>query len=253
MFIGDYVYLIAPPYGNMRVEGEEFDDRSFDLFDFFDYYRLLDLDGEISVVEQELNGEPVYYITGPIAIHRAYPVIGPSALDGTLEYWIGAEDYLLRRFEVSGVDGRGENAQRLNGFIGLSDFGESVDIQAPVYEGVDDHDNSPTNATEITVGESVTGSVDSWLDLDYFRFQAEDGQRYEIVVSDEPDPYRLAGTRATLYGPDGVTPASNRSEYSGQRGTRIEWQAPASDTYYLRVERGREGTVAYTLTVTPVE
>ena len=292
IFMGEDVYVMAsPPLSEARYEGwrDDWNDRNFDLFVFFNYYRLLDFDGEISVVEQELNGELVYYITGPIAIHRAYPVIGPSALDGVLQYWIGAEDYLLRRFEVSGVGSRGGKTQRLNGFITLSDFGEPVDIQRPVHEGADDHGNSPSTATEVLVGEPVaatsvdswfdtyayspvlpseleegqqpiTGTVDSWLDYDYFRFQAKEGQRYVIAASHE----RIAashertevsfGIRTTLYGPDGVTPESTLREWLHYWvGSMIEWEASASGTYYLRVERAYSGTVPYTLTVTPVE
>ena len=271
--------MMDSPIVKVRYEGERdiHNDRSFDLFYFFDYQLLLA--DEISMVEQELNDEQVYYIRGPIAIHRAYPVIGPSALDGVLEYWIGAEDYLLRRFEISGVDSGGE---KFNGVITLSDFGEPVDIQRPVHEGPDDHGNLPSTATEVRVGEPVaatsvdswfdtytnspvlpseleegqqpvTGTVDSWLDSDYFRFQAEGGQRYVIAASHE----RIAGIfgiRTTLYGPDGVTPESTRRKWDYYWvGSMIEWQAPASDTYYLRVERIKDGMVPYTLTITPVE
>ena len=284
IFIGEDVYLMMDsPIVKVRYEGERdiHNDRSFDLFYFFDYQLLLA--DEISMVEQELNGEQVYYIRGPIAIHRAYPVIGASALDGVLEYWIGAEDYLLRRFEVSGVDSRREDStQKLNGWISLSDFGEPVDIQRPVHEGADDHGNLPSTATEVRVGEPVaatsveswfdtytnspvlpseleegqqpvTGTVDSWLDDDYFRFQAEGGQRYVIAASHERIT-GIFGIRATLYGPDGVTQESTRRKWDYYWvGSMVEWEAPASDTYYLRVERGKDGMVPYTLTITPVE
>ena len=280
LIIGEDVYMmdlsidINPSYGgDLRQERDDYNDQRFDPFFFFDYHRLhgfykrgyeadfwlpRDLAAQISVVEQELNGERVYHITGPITIHRAYPLIGASALDGVLRYWIGAEDYLLRRFEISGIDSRGETPQHLNGVITLSDFGEPVDIQRPVHEGPDDHGDSPSTATEIPVGEQLAGSVDSWLDFDYFRFQAEEGQRYEIVVSVELDlvdraPTSFYGARATLYEPDGVTEASNFSRSSGVGGARIEWQAPASDTYYFKVEWEHDVTVPYTLTVTPVE
>ncbi len=252
--------------GDARITRDDYNDYSFDLFYFFDYHRLLGfyfreseaefwlpggLAEQISMVEQELNGEYVYYITGPPAIYRDYPVIGASALDGVLKYWIGSEDYLLRRFEVSGVMCEGEDfAQRLNGWISLSDFGEPVDIQPPLPEGPDDHGNSPANATEISVGESVTASVDSWLDSDYFRFQAEEGRLYHIVVSDQQAYNKAYGTRSTLYGPDGVTPESTFSRSSGQLGTRIVWEAPASDTYYLGVESGHQEVAVYTLTIT---
>ena len=260
--IGDDVYMMGLPQGyeqrrDVRTTRDDYNDRSFDLFYFFDYHRLLgfyprgseeefwlpdELADEISMVEQELNGEGVYYITGPPAIYRDYPVIGASALDGVLEYWIGSDDYLLRRFEISGVMCEGEDfAQRLNGWVSLSDFGEPVDIQRPVHEGADDHGSSPTNATEILVGEPATGSVDSWLDYDYFRFQVEEGRLYYIVV---------AGSDATLYGPDGVTPESRFSGSSGQLRTTIVWRAPASDTYYLGVDSPYEEVDDYTVTIT---
>ena len=260
IIIGDDVYVMGLPgyeqRRDVRMTRDDYNDQSFDPFHFFDYHRLLgfyprgseeefwlpeELVDEISMVEHELNGEDVYYITGPPAIYRNYPVMGASALDGVLEYWIGSEDYLLRRFEISGVMCEGEeSAQRLHGWVSLSDFGEPVDIQRPVHEGADDHGSSPTNATEILVGETATGSVDSWLDYDYFRFQAEEGRRYHIIV---------AGSDATLYGPDGVTPESI-SGSTGSSGIRIVWQAPASDTYYLGVDSTYEEVNDYTVTIT---
>ena len=261
IIISDDVYVMGLPQGyeqrrDVRMTRDDYNDQSFDPFHFFDYHRLLgfyprgseeefwlpeELVDEISMVEQELDGEDVYYITGPPAIYRNYPVMGASALDGALEYWIGSEDYLLRRFEISGVMCEGEDsAQRLNGWISLSDFGEPVDIQRPVHEGADDHGSSPADATEILVGETTTGSVDSWLDYDYFRFQAEEGRLYHIIV---------AGSDATLYGPDGVTPES-WSGSSGGSGTKIVWQAPASDTYYLGVDSVYEVVADYTVTIT---
>ena len=47
--------------------------------------------------------------------------------------------------------------------------------------------------------------MDSWLDSDYFRFQAEEGRLYLIVVSDQRGYDKAYGTRSTLFGPDGVT------------------------------------------------
>ena len=199
-------------------------------------------------MRQELNGERVYKVTGPTQYSGAYPVLGSSRVDGVVQYWIGAEDYLLRGFDISGVV-PGDGSE-FNGFIALSDFGVPVDIQVPVHEGGDDHSNSPTDATEIAVGEQVTGTVDSWLDFDYFRFQAEEGRRYEIVVSDESVLNQYGGPiNATLYEPDGITETWGGSRGTGPDGAQIEWEAPASGTYYFKVERGHEGTAAYTVEI----
>ena len=250
--VGDYVYLLDSLGGNARHRRDDIV-LSFEPSDLFEL-DLLDIDGEISAYEQELDGERVYYVTGPAAPDRSYPLLGRAqGIDGVVGYWIGAEDHLLRRLEVSVVSvdpTSNAETERLNGFVVLSHYGESVDIRPPVWEGTDDHGNSPASATEISAGESVKASVDSWLDYDFFRFQAEEGRLYHIVVSDEQGYYKADGTHSTLFGPDGVTPESTASQSSGQLGTRTVWQAPASDTYYLMVESGQQETYVYTLTVT---
>ncbi len=250
--VGDYVYWLDSLGGNARHRRDDIV-LSFEPSDLFEL-DLLDIDGEISAYEQQLDGERVYHVTGSAAPDRSYPLLGrPHGIDGVVGYWIGAEDHLLRRLEVSVVSvdpTSNAETERLNGFIVLSDYGESVDIRPPVWEGVDDYGNSPASATEISAGESVKASVDSWLDYDFFRFQAEEGRLYHIVVSDEQGYYKADGTHSTLFGPDGVTPESTASQSSGQLGTRTVWQAPASDTYYLMVESGQQETYVYTLTVT---
>lgn len=247
--VGDVVYVLDSFVGASRRTTES-SDLPFALSDLLKF-DLLDSEGQVSVYEQELDGERVYYMTGPAAESGRYPVLGhANGIDGVVDYWIGAEDHLLRRLEFSVVSvglTRDAETLRLNGMITLSDYGKSVDIQPPVPEGPDDHGNSPTNATEIAVGESVNGIVDSWLDSDYFRFQGEEGRLYLIVLSIQPAYNEAYGTDSTLFGPDGVTP---ELAYS-QGGGRIVWQATASDTYYLRVESGQqEETHDYTLTIT---
>ena len=236
IIVGDDVYVRHSIGGDSRHTRDSIE-LPFDLSFLFEF-DLLDSDGEISTNEQELDGERVYYVTGPPAQDSRYPLLdGAPGIDGVVDYWIGAEDHLLRRLEISVVSvglTRDAETQRLNGFVTLSDYGKTVDISPPAPEGADDHSNSPASATEISVGESLTASVDSWIDSDYFRFQAEEGRLYHIVVSVQQTYNRSYGTRSKLFGPDGVTPELPFS--SG--GTRIVWQAPASDTYYLRVENG---------------
>ena len=252
IIVGDDVYVLSSLRGDSRHSRDSIE-LPFDLSFLFEF-DLLDSGGEISTNEQELDGERVYYVTGPPTQDSKYPLLdGAHGIDGVVDYWIGAEDHLLRRLEVSVVSvglTRDAETQRLNGFVTLSDHGKSVDISPPAPEGADDHGNSPASATEISVGESVNASVDSWLDSDYFRFQAEEGRLYHIVVSDERAYNKASDSHSTLFGPDGATPESPFSRSSGQLGTRIVWQAPASDTYYLRVESGEQEAVVYTLTIT---
>ena len=145
----------------------------------------------------------------------------------------------------------GQGTIRLNGFVTLSDYGEPVDIQPPVPAAPDDHGNTPGTATEISVGESVTASVDSWLDSDYFQFQAEEGRLYDMLASDEAPSNGAYGVVATLLGPNGTTPESIIAGSRGWlKGTEFVWRAPASGTYYLVVESGHQGVDAYTLTIT---
>ena len=247
---GGYVYV-----NSSEEESRETRDRirlSFELYELLEF-DLLDSDGEISANDQVLDGETVYFVTGPADQNGRYPLLDRApGIDGVVDYWIGAEDHLLRRLEVSIVSvGLTDDAptQRLNGFVTLSDFGKPVDIRPPVQEGADDHGNSPATATEIVVGESVNASVDSWLDTDYFRFQAEEGRLYHIVVSDEGAFNSAYGTHSTLFRSDGITPQSAFSKSSGQLGTRIVWKAPASDKYYLKVEHGQQDAKAYSLTI----
>ena len=115
----------------------------------------------------------------------------------------------------------------------------------------DDHGDTPGTATEVSVGEAVGASVDSRLDTDYFRFQAEEGRLYYIGVSGVWDDEVGYNTKATgaLLGPDGITRESI-SAGSSDGETRIFWQAPASDTYYVRVKADTRGVDDYTLEIT---
>ena len=263
IWFGDHVYVLDPIGGDARhrVDGIAPIELPFELFDLFEF-DLLDSDGEISKHEQELDGESVYYLTGPAAKGERYPVpVRSSDIDGEVDYWIGMDDHLLRRVEISVTSDDSWHASgtlRLSGFVTLSDYGMPVDIQPPAPEEEDDHGNTPATATEITVatetsgGDWVEASVDSWLDSDYFRFQAEEGRVYHIFTFDEVPYDRWYGIITTVLGPDGTTPESVIDGSGDELGSELVWQAPASETYYLAVESGQRGMDAYSLTVIAV-
>ena len=105
----------------------------------------------------------------------------------------------------------------------------------------DDHGNSEGDATAIGVGADVRGTLDYDDDIDYFRFQAEQGQSYQIDV-----------TQGTLYDPkldlfdsDGSFLDTN-DDYGETYASRLYWEAPSSGERYVAV---KGGTGTYTLTI----
>ena len=135
----------------------------------------------------------------------------------------------------------------------------------PVATVADDHGDSAAAATDISTDEAVAGAVDSEFDLDYFRFQAEDGQSFRIEVTNGT----LESFRIELYMSDGVTPAMMdyddivglvgrggvwfdivdlKNLVWGEGGASFEWVAPVTGEYYIVVSGAGESVGAYTLT-----
>ena len=65
----------------------------------------------------------------------------------------------------------------------------------------DDHGDRAEIASVAIPGQSISGQLDYLFDFDYFRFQAQKGQKYRIGVQHPSLPAHWV----TLYAPDGVT------------------------------------------------
>ena len=112
------------------------------------------------------------------------------------------------------------------------------------YEAVpDDHGNSEGDATAIRVGADVRGALDDDGDIDYFRFQAEQGEFYQIDVA----LGTLDDSIVNLYDADGSLLDSNDDD-GGTSASRLYWNAPSNGVYYVAVT-GFYGVGTYTLTV----
>lgn len=115
-----------------------------------------------------------------------------------------------------------------------------------------DHGNSPSNATSVPVSTDFASSVsiDSVLvtgsvaDEDWFSFAAQAGWVYRITA----DLGSLADSIIGLHDTDGVT----RISFDGNPGpSSIDWVAPATATYYVRMRSNSLSEVGtYTLTIT---
>ena len=110
----------------------------------------------------------------------------------------------------------------------------------------DDHGDESSSATHVSIGEVVHGVLDHSLDVDYFRFRAEAGQAYKVVVSNDT----LVYSRIRLYRSDGVTPTQAYAGGWGLNGANECVAAPDSGDYYAVVESPDGNSGAYMLEIT---
>ena len=111
---------------------------------------------------------------------------------------------------------------------------------------IDDHANSEGGATAIRAGAGVRGVLDYDGDIDYFRFQAEQGKFYQIDVA----LGTLDDSQLVLLGPDDWELAYN-DDHGNTYASRLSWEAPSSGERYVAVEGYGIGT--YTLTVSIID
>ena len=115
----------------------------------------------------------------------------------------------------------------------------------------DAHGDEPTSANRVEAGGSVTGALDYFFDFDYFRFQAQVGQKYRITVQ-HPS---LPPDWLAIYAPDGATQETRgeKSRSATPSGPEVLWAAPTAGDYYVAVRNFGGLTGAYTLNIEPVE
>ena len=118
----------------------------------------------------------------------------------------------------------------------------------PGVDYLDDHGDEAAAATEIAVGEMAEGSLDYHFDFDYFKFRAEEGQRYVIKINHET----LRPSSLLLYGPDGQTRARYLDRARVSSGPQMRWIAPASGDYYFAVQNFSGESGPYTTTITSI-
>lgn len=105
-----------------------------------------------------------------------------------------------------------------------------------------DSGNTPSTADEVAVGTTVRGAIDDAVDADYYRFPANQGQRYRIEVA----YYTTMPMRVFRLDDRG-----NRTNTSVIYGTDT-WTAPVEGAYYLQLHPGyvTAPPQPYTLSVT---
>ena len=135
--------------------------------------------------------------------------------------------------------------------------GPSVDIDQGSMPGQsDDHADSFDQATMLAVGEPVDAELDHTFDVDFFAFQAEEGEFYRIDVA----LGTLTDSLVTLYQAEmsqdqaGLFQITYNDDHGGSAGSRIVWMAQAAGEYYVEVSSPfGDGTGSYTLAVTAAD
>ena len=117
-----------------------------------------------------------------------------------------------------------------------------MSIEAPI---TDDHGDDPETATEITLGETVEGTVHHLYDVDYFLFRAEAGQAFRVELSNGTLLYSIV----SLYFEDGGE-ALGWSEAEDGSTASISWSADGPEQIFVVAVEGLVETGTYTLTVT---
>lgn len=109
----------------------------------------------------------------------------------------------------------------------------------------DDHANTADEATSLSVGEAVAGSIEYDYDSDAFVFQAQAGVLYEIGV----ELGTLSKSRLSLVNEDGEELARD-DDYRAPAVSAIFWHASTAGRYYVTVRPYSWRNVgSYSLTV----
>ena len=121
---------------------------------------------------------------------------------------------------------------------------ESFTTFPPPPPPPDDHGDSPGTATEIGVGRSVSGVIETNLDIDYFSFEGTAGLTYEASVNLDGIDDALLILRS-----DGGTCIQTGSvNYNESGAPLLRWTLLTDGVHYLSVENSTGlATGAYTL------
>ena len=120
-------------------------------------------------------------------------------------------------------------------------------IPDPSWSEADDRpqDEVIEEAAPVELGIATQGELEYDQDSDFFRFEATEGEYYELDVT----LGTLQDSVLDLYDAEGQRLASN-DDYGDSTASRLTWHAPSTGTYHVRVTNFNAGTGTYTLTTT---
>ena len=117
----------------------------------------------------------------------------------------------------------------------------------------DDYGNTPSAAMPLALGPVVHGNLEHPLDTDYFRFDAERGQKFKAIFQhDLTTDYYIGGDLYVRLHYSGGKPSERlKSGNRASAGVDVRWEAPATGTYYYSVESTTGLTGSYDVRLVP--
>ena len=100
----------------------------------------------------------------------------------------------------------------------------------PDLDRSDDHGDSVETATDVTLGQTVGAALDYEYDFDYFRFQAEEGQKYRFTVN-----HRTLPASSVMMFSSAAKRQLPKSRVRSSSGPVVQWVAPSTDSYFFAV------------------
>ena len=138
-------------------------------------------------------------------------------------------------------------------YVEVSSFGEdsfslgSYSVRVGVIDVEDDFADGVVGAARLAVGEAVEGGIDYQGDVDYFSFEATEGELYQIDVALGTLPDSFVG----VYDANWFVLGYN-DDREGSLASRLFWRAPDTGDFYVEVSGFGEGSYALTVAVSDV-
>ena len=132
-------------------------------------------------------------------------------------------------------------------YVEVAGYSDSTgDYHLGVLEanGNDDHRNGPLNATVLS-GGSIEGNIETDIDRDWFQFDAISGVEYSIEVH----TIGLVDSYLRLLDSDGVTLIELSDDIPNGLSSRIDWQPPRTDRFFVEVTGWAGDRGSYELTL----
>ena len=117
----------------------------------------------------------------------------------------------------------------------------------PDLDRSDDHGDSVETATDVTLGQTMGAALDYEYDFDYFRFQAEEGQKYRFTVN-----HRTLPASSVMMFSSAAKRQLPKSRVRSSSGPVVQWVAPSTDSYFFAVLNFKNDAGPYTFDITLV-